>query len=61
MERNYSMMLKQLQMAFMPLTMKNETKEESCMYCWKSGCGCSSDNVQNDPFINLTAEELKYA
>jgi hypothetical protein len=55
MERNYSMMLKQLQMGFMSYTMKDNNEEEQCVLCWKSNCGCKSNNtVKNDPFLNLT-------
>jgi hypothetical protein len=61
MERNYSMMLKKLQLAYMEVTMKDVEDGEQCMYCWKSGCGCSENNIKNDPFINLTTvEEFKY-
>jgi hypothetical protein len=62
MERNYSMMLKQLQLAYMSYNLKDvKEDEEQCLYCWNSGCGCSNDNVKNDPFINLTEGELQYA
>lgn len=57
---NYSKMLKQLQMAYMVATMKDTKEDEQCMYCWKSGCSCNNNSVKNDPFINLTAEELNY-
>jgi hypothetical protein len=61
MERNYSMMLKQMQMAYLQVTLKEEQDGEQCIYCWKSGCGCSDNNVKNDPFINLTTtSEFKY-
>lgn len=51
---NYSLALKQLQMAYMAVTMK-ETEEDQCIYCWKSDCGCGNkQTVKNDPFINLT-------
>ena len=61
MERNYSMMLKQMQMGFMAYTMKDVKESEPCMYCWKSGCGCTDNKVKNDPFINLTTKsEFKY-
>jgi hypothetical protein len=61
MERNYSMMLKQLQMGFMSLTMKNVKEGEQCIYCWENNCGCGSKtSVKEDAFINFTGEELKY-
>jgi hypothetical protein len=48
-----------LQMAYLPLTMKKETEGEKCVYCWSSGCGCESKTTtKNDPFLNLSAEEL---
>jgi hypothetical protein len=61
MERNYSMMLKQMQMAFLQVTLKEEKDGEQCIYCWKTGCGCSNNSVKNDPFLNLTTvEEFNY-
>jgi hypothetical protein len=61
MERNYSMMLKQMQMAYLQVTLKEEQDGEQCIYCWKTGCGCSNNSVKNDPFLNLTTvEEFNY-
>jgi hypothetical protein len=52
-EMNYS--LRKLQAAYLKVTLgKQEQTEETCLYCWKSGCGCSDNKAQNDPFINLT-------
>lgn len=58
MKTNYSMVLKQLQMAYMVYTMKDVKEEEQCVLCWENKCGCDSNSVKNDPFINLSAEEL---
>ncbi|MFS1518565.1 hypothetical protein V1503_19190 [Bacillus sp. SCS-151] len=62
MKRNYSRMLKQLQMAYMPLTMKNENEDYTCVHCWKSTCNCANDKtaIKTDPFLNFTGEELYY-
>jgi hypothetical protein len=54
MERNYSMMLKQMQMAYLQVTLDEEQDGEKCIYCWKTGCGCSNNSIKNDPFLNLT-------
>lgn len=62
MKRNYSMMLRQLQMGYMPITMKDVKEEEQCLNCWKNDCGCSQKHtIKDDPFINFTGEELNYA
>jgi hypothetical protein len=59
MERNYSMILKQMQMAFIPYSMKEVNNDNQCVLCWENNCGCGSNtSVKNDPFINLTAEEI---
>lgn len=59
MKTNYSMMLKQLQMGYMSYTMRDVKEDEQCLYCWSSSCGCENkETVKNDPFINLSAEEL---
>jgi hypothetical protein len=55
----YSLILKQLQMAYMAATLKDTEEEEHCLYCWKTGCSCSNNTVKKDLFINTT-EELKY-
>lgn len=66
MKNSYS--LKKLQMAYLPVTLRKEqNKDETCMYCWTSGCGCETkSNVKTDSFISLTTEsefncEFKYA
>jgi hypothetical protein len=58
---NYS--LRKLQAAYLKVTLgKQEQTEETCMYCWTKGCGCSNSNVKNDPFINLTTvSEFQHA
>lgn len=61
MKNTYS--LQKLQMAYLPVTLRKEkNNDQTCMYCWSTGCGCSTNsNVKTDSFINLTAEELRYA
>jgi hypothetical protein len=63
MERNYSMIMKQLQMAYMQVTMKDvEDNTNQCIYCWSTGCGCENKaTVKEDSFINLTEKEIHYA
>jgi hypothetical protein len=51
--------IRTLQLAYMAYTMKDNTNEEQCIYCWGNGCNCSSDSVESDLFINMT-EELEY-
>jgi hypothetical protein len=60
---NYSKALKQMQMAYMGLTLGKINEDDQCIYCWKSGCGCESKTTaHNDSFINLTTVgEFKYA
>jgi hypothetical protein len=53
--------LRSLQLAYMQYTMKDDANMEQCMYCWQSGCNCTSESVETDLFLNLTAEELNYA
>lgn len=58
---NYSLMLKQLQLGYLQITMKDQSNNDQCIYCWKSNCGCNSKTTaQSDNFINFTGEELKY-
>lgn len=54
--------LKKLQMAYLVVTLKNETpSEETCVYCWKKSCGCSSGtSIKDDLFLNFSGEELRY-
>lgn len=58
--KNGQYSLRGLQLAYMEYTMKDNTNEGKCIYCWGNGCNCSSDSVETDPFINMT-EELEYA
>lgn len=59
-----SMIMKQMQMAYMGALKGKEVKsEENCMYCWSdiNSCSCQSySSVKSDPFLNLTAEEFLY-
>lgn len=61
MERNYSMMLKQLQLGYLEVTLGKNSNEDQCMFCWSTGCGCENKaTIKDDPFINLTEKELQY-
>ncbi|KON87399.1 hypothetical protein AF332_11560 [Sporosarcina globispora] len=63
--KNTEYTLRKLQAAYLKVTLRKEmgNNEETCMYCWNSGCGCDSkSNVKTDSFISLTtASEFKYA
>jgi hypothetical protein len=53
-----SLILKQMQMAYMAATLK-ETDKDACIYCWKNNCGCGAKtSVKEDSFINFTGEEM---
>lgn len=62
MERNYSMMLKQLQMAYMTVTMKeHQSNEEQCIFCWSSGCDCEGkETVKDSVFLNFYEKEDQF-
>lgn len=57
MERNYS--LRQLQLAYMQVTMKEEqSNEDQCIYCWEKGCGCEGkETVKDSLFLNFYEED----
>jgi hypothetical protein len=53
MKRNYSMMMKQLQMAYLGAKLEKQPEGERCPLCLELACNHGVD-VQNDPFLSLT-------
>lgn len=56
--KKYSLRI--LQAGYLPVTLRREKSENVCTHCWKNNCKCGAESVKNDPFINLTAEEIRY-
>lgn len=54
--------LRTLQMAYLSMELQNEKQDEdTCIYCWKKYCGCSSkQSIKDDLFLNFSGEELHY-
>lgn len=58
-----------LQMRYLEAELsKQDETEESCMFCWKTSCGCNAPSVKEDAFLNTPNEnevyvinELQYA
>lgn len=53
-----SLILKQMQMAYLELILRQEGEGKRCPICWHNHCNHHID-IKQDPFINLT-ENLKY-
>lgn len=57
-----SLVLKQLQMAYLAVELEKNADGETCLLCWKKGCKCTESNIKSDPFLNFTGvSEFKYA